>query len=55
MIKLMDMEHINMPTVLRMSVSGLKISNMEQVLRNGQMVLSTRDNIKMERNTVMDA
>ena len=55
MIKLMDMEHINMPTVLRMLVSGLKISNMEPESRNGQMVLSTRDNIKMERNTVMDA
>ena len=55
MIKLMDMEHINMPTEPLMLVSGLKISNMEQVLKNGQMVLSTRDNIKTERNTVMDA
>ena len=55
MIKLTDMEHINMPTVLHMLVNGLKISNMEPESRNGQMVLSTRANIKMERNTAMDA
>lgn len=55
MIKLTDMEHINMPTVLRMLASGLKISNMEPESRNGQMVLSMRDNIKTERNMAMDA
>ena len=48
-------EHTNMPMELHMLVSGLKISNTELELRNGQMVQSTRDNIKMERNTVTDA
>ena len=48
-------EHTNMPMEPHMLVSGLKISNTVQELRNGQMVQSTRDNIKMERNMEMDA
>jgi hypothetical protein len=54
MIKHMGMELISMPTELLMSVSGLKINNMEPELKNGQMVQSMRDNIKMERNMEMD-
>jgi aerobic-type carbon monoxide dehydrogenase small subunit (CoxS/CutS family) len=54
-IKLMVTEPTNMQTVLLTSVSGSKTNNTEQASRNGQTVPSTKDNIKMERNTEMDA
>ena len=50
MIKLMAMEHINMLTAQLMLVSGLRTSNTELVLKNGQMEQSMKDNIRTERN-----
>ena len=47
MTKPMDMELINMPMVQPMSVTGLKISSMEKVLKSGLMVLNTKAITKM--------
>jgi len=55
MIKLMAMELTNMPMELLMSESGSRTSNMVQALKNGQMVPSTRVNIKMARSMEMVA
>jgi len=51
----MVMELTNTLMELHMWASGLKINSMELVLKNGQMVLNMKDNIKMERSMEMDA
>ena len=53
MIRHTDMEHTNMRTVLRISASGSKINSTVKVLKSGQMVLSTKDNILMVKSMVM--
>jgi hypothetical protein len=54
MTKLMDMELTSMPMEPRMLVNGSKISNMDTVSKNGQMVPNMRANIKMGRSMEMD-
>lgn len=53
MTKLMVMEHTSMLMVQLMLASGLKISNMEKELKNGQMVQNTKGTIKMGRSMGM--
>ena len=53
MTKLMVMGHTSMLMVQLMLVSGLKISNMEKELKNGQMVQNTKGTIKMGRSMGM--
>jgi len=51
--KLTAMEHIDMLMELLMLETGLKISNMVEVWRIGQMVPSMKASIRMERSMEM--
>ena len=53
MIKHMVMGHINMLMVKLMLVNGLKISNMEKELKNGQMEQNMKGTIKMVKSMEM--
>jgi hypothetical protein len=53
MIKLMVMGHISMLTVQLTLVNGLKISNMEKELKNGQMEQNMKGTIKMGKSMEM--